>query len=179
MAQVKQATKTDGRPAATRQSGDLQINEDLAFQRRDWFAQRIGWGVLGLVLVAGLLGLTGSGPLSRVTRSDGGSLTVEYDRFVRHGSLANLTFRTRPGAVTDARIAIDRGFLVANDLQRLVPEPDTTRSRGDEIEFAYEVAPGGALNARWTFEPEDIGRHTTTVRLNDGAPVEIRQFTYP
>jgi hypothetical protein len=178
MAQVKVTTAADRSPRA-REPKDLQVQEDLAFQRRDWLAQRIGWGLLALVLLAGLLGLTGSGPLSRVTRADGRHLTVEYDRFVRHGSRANLTFRTEPGAVTEARITVDRRFLVDNDLQHLVPEPRATRSRGDEIEFAYEVAPGGGLNARWTFEPEAIGRHTTTVRLNGGPPVEIRQFTYP
>lgn len=171
----------DGRAVTARQSKELQVNEDLDFQRRDWLAQRVGWGVLTLLLLAALSGLTGSGPLSGVTRSDGQHFTLEYDRFVRHGARTIVTFRAAPEAIIDGRvrIVIDRLFFVANDVQRLVPEPTATRGRGDALEFVYEVAPGDGLTARWTVEPEKIGSHTTPVRLSDGPAVEISQFTYP
>ena len=43
----------------------------------------------------------------------------------------------------------------------------------------YSTQPGKGLQVRWIIEPDELGRHTTTFRLNDGPPVEIAQFTYP
>ena len=46
--------------------GDLEVGQDLDFQRREWAVQRVGWGAMALVILAALLGLFGSsGPLSR------------------------------------------------------------------------------------------------------------------
>ena len=182
MAQVKQAKHASGdRTLTAKQAKDLQVHEDIDFQRKDWLAQRIGWGAIALVLLAALAGVTGSGPLSRVTRGDGRYLTVEYERFVRHGARTTLTFRVAPAATTAGRvrIAIDRRFLVANDLQRVVPEPSTTRGRDQHVEFVHDVAAGEALQVRWTVEPEEIGKHSVSVRLDGGPPIEMSQFTYP
>lgn len=179
MARARQSQK--GSPGTAPQATGLEVDEDLVFQRRDWLAQRIGWVFIGVVLLAALAGLTGSGPLSRTTRSDGRHLTVEYDRFVRHGAKTAVTFRVAPEAVTQGRvrIAIDRRFLAANDLQRLVPEPSATRGRGNAVEFIYEVAPGAALQARWIVEPDELGSLSSPVRLNGAPALEIAQFTYP
>lgn len=182
MAEARQKQKSsDGGTATGRQAPGLQVHEDLVFQRRDWLAQRIGWTALGLMLLAALAGLMGSGPMSHTVRNDGRYLTVEYDRFVRHGARTAVTFRVAPQAVSDGRVrlAIDRRFLVANDLQRLVPEPSATRGREDTVEFIYDVAPGATLLARWTIEPDELGNLSSAVRLNGEPSVEIAQFTYP
>lgn len=52
-----------------RRVGELEIEEDLDFQRRMWRLQQIGWALLVLVVVAALLGLFGKGPLSRAVAS--------------------------------------------------------------------------------------------------------------
>src|SRR3712207_4138009 len=57
----------------TTRVGDLEVAEDLTFQRREWAAQRVGWVLLALVIAAALAGLLGRGPLSTTRReSDGG-----------------------------------------------------------------------------------------------------------
>ena len=66
------------------QKGALSLNQNLIFQKRFWRAQRIGWGVLTVALLAALLGVFGSGPLSHTTVSDAsGRLTITYERFAR------------------------------------------------------------------------------------------------
>jgi hypothetical protein len=181
MANARQTkSSTEERPATARSSKELEVHENITFQRRDWLAQRIGWGVICLILLAALAGLTGSGPLSSVTRTEG-PFTLEYERFVRHGARTALTLHVEPQAIAEGRvrIAVDRHFLVANDLQRLVPEPNATRGRDDAVEFIYDVAPGDGLQVRWTMEPDQLGRHSALVRLNDGPVLQIEQFTYP
>ncbi len=41
--------------------GDLEIDQDLAFERRQWSVQRVGWGVGALIIVAALLGCSAPG----------------------------------------------------------------------------------------------------------------------
>jgi hypothetical protein len=168
-------------PPATAGGGRLEVAEDLEFQRRDWFAQRVGWALLAALLVAALLGLTGSGPLSHATRTDGRALVVEYERFVRHGARTDWTMHVAPDGVVDgqARIRIDRRSLSAHDLQTVVPEPSRGTGRGDEVEFTFEADPRAGAQIHWSFEPDELGRHVTTVRLGDGPAVVVEQFTLP
>ena len=73
--------------------GELQIDEDMDFQHKEWIAERWGWRIMALVLLAGLLGLFGQGPLSDKTVQSG-SLLVQYGRFERlfkNGKVGRLT----------------------------------------------------------------------------------------
>jgi hypothetical protein len=64
--------------------GDLEIPEDLPFQRREWVAERVAWAVMALLIAGALLGFFGTGPLSRTTAGDeAGPLWLEYERFAR------------------------------------------------------------------------------------------------
>jgi hypothetical protein len=175
MATARQA-KTDAGSARAPRSRDLQINEDVRFQTRDWIAQRIGWGLLAALLLAGLLGLFGDGPLSRTTRTDGHGLTVEYERYVRHSSPTTITLSISAAASGRTRVTLDRAYLLAHDLQRVLPEPDRTMVDGDRVTFVYETPP---QTVRLRLEPDALGRHVTAVQLDDGPPVAITQFTYP
>ena len=46
----------------TTQREDLELETDESFQRNEWRIQRAGWIVWSLVIIAGLIGLLGSGP---------------------------------------------------------------------------------------------------------------------
>jgi len=46
------------------QREDLKLETDESFQRNEWRIQRAGWIVWSLVIIAGLIGLLGSGPRS-------------------------------------------------------------------------------------------------------------------
>jgi hypothetical protein len=54
--------------AEVQRHGDLEIQEDLPFQRREWLVERVAWGVMALLIVAALLGLFGTGPDDRWRR---------------------------------------------------------------------------------------------------------------
>ncbi len=41
--------------------GDLQINQDLDYQRREWTIQRVGWVVIGLIVCAAAPWASGPG----------------------------------------------------------------------------------------------------------------------
>ena len=52
------------RPPPADQATSLQIEEDLPLQERTWRFQRVGWAIMGLLLLSALAGLFANGPLS-------------------------------------------------------------------------------------------------------------------
>ena len=70
--------------ARTKKIDDLQIDEDMEFQRRSWIVQRIGWAIFALVILLAALGLFGDGILSDTKAGqEEGALWLEYPRFER------------------------------------------------------------------------------------------------
>ncbi len=79
------------RRAGVPRHGDLEIPEDLPFQRREWVAERIAWTVMALVVGAAVLGLFGSGWLSRSIAGDQGApVWLEYERYCLSGWLSRI-----------------------------------------------------------------------------------------
>ena len=95
-------------------SGDLEIAQDMTFQRRSWAVQRVGWGVVAVTIGAALLGLLGSGPLSRSTAVAPGAFAVEYERFVRELVAAERApiHAFEAGGKRDAEGGADEGAFV-------------------------------------------------------------------
>ena len=55
---------------------ELQIEQDMGFQRTEWVVQRAGWVGMALLILAALVGLLGRGPLSAaVARAGDGALS--------------------------------------------------------------------------------------------------------
>jgi hypothetical protein len=155
------------------------FDEHLQFQRREWLVQRIGWAFIAGLLVLALAGLFGNGPLShaRAASKEGGS--IEYERYVRSGSLTKLVMTPAAKAARGAsKIEITAKYLQGFRVEQVTPEPSAVLMHGDR--FIYEFA-ATVPDASITFnlEPESLGRHTAEVAIDGGAPLTIRQYTYP
>lgn len=155
------------------------IGEDLAFQRRNWRAQRVGWVLLGLLIAAGLAGLLGPGPLSDVSARDGERLEVEYERFVRHGSPSDIRVTIpRPGTKL-VRVAVSRDYLDAVWLMEILPTPMRVQAADSDVVYTFERLGSGPLEATFGIRPKALGTHEARIALDDGSRVSVRQFTYP
>ena len=122
--------------------GSLEIDQDLDFQKKEWRLQRIGWGIMALLIVAALLGLTGSGPLARATSGDAGALLqVEYSRFVRLDAPVTLEIEIAGEAVASHQVElrVERAYLQDISVEQIVPEPDEVRSAGEQLIFVFAV----------------------------------------
>jgi hypothetical protein len=161
----------------------LQIHEDMAYQRREWRVQRIGWAVMGLLLLAALAGLLGPGPLSDAAAGRaGGPLRVEYSRFERMQSPGELRIHVaaRLARTGTVRLRLNRGFVEKIDLVRLYPEPVSTDVDGNG--FTYEVGTSGAaapITAVVQYKYRAFGRMPVQVAVEDGAAVSFEQWVYP
>jgi len=163
--------------------GDLEIDEALEFQRREWVVQRVGWGAMLVLVVLALLGLFGTGVLSSATAGDGnGPISAGYERFLRHGGEAQLTFTVAPDQVSDGQIElwIDADYLSSMDIQRVTPQPEEVQTRGDRLIYVFTVTESSAPHEFvFSMRPQEIGRTSAQAGIVDGAEISFRQLVYP
>jgi hypothetical protein len=164
--------------------GEAEISDDLGFQRRAWIAERIGWVVIAIVLVAGGLGLLGStGPLNRASAGEaGGALQVEYARLTRHSAPTELqmTVAASADAADEVRIAISADYLAAVQVREVQPEPEHVELAANELVYVFPIAERGEpLAITFETEPRGYWLHRGSIRLADGDTLRITQFVYP
>ncbi len=162
--------------------GDLEVSQNLDYQRRMWAVQRVGWALMVLALLAALVGLVGDGPLSDASAGDGGALRVEYPRFARHRAPGTLEFRLTPGdgAQREARVWLNREYLRGVTVETVFPEPASVETGPEGITYVFTLAqPGQPATVIFNLMHETIGRQQGRVRLDDGEPVTFGQFIYP
>lgn len=162
---------------------DLEIDQDLQFQRRAWVVQRIGWIAMVLIILAGLAGLFGNGPLSTtIKRSADGVVRIEYDRFDRFDSPTALKIFTRPEAARgdELRIHLSRDYMQGVQIQRVVPEPEHTELDNGGITYVFRLArPAQEAAVVFHFKMDIVGPLSGQLRAGNAEPLTINQFVYP
>lgn len=163
--------------------GSLEIFEDLEFQRRSWFFQRIGWVFLSLVIVAALLGLFGPGLLNGATAgSREGSFWVEYPRFARWKSpmVVRVHLGAGQGTNGETRVWVSRSYLEAMAVQQVSPTPRTVVIGSDRHTFIFATDASGAPSAiTLHLKPDEFGSVHARAGLENGTGIALRHFIYP
>ena len=169
--------------ATVQRVGDLELEQDLAFQQWSWRVQRVGWSAMLAVVLAALAGLLGNGPLSSATAGPaGGPLRVEYQRLARHGAPTTLQFHLAPGAAPDgtARVWLDSAYLRGATVEGVFPEPESVRAGPDRMEYVFALArPGAPATITFQLQYESKWRQRGRAGLGDHALVPFAPFVYP
>ena len=163
--------------------GAMEIDADLAFQRRDWRVERAGWVVMLALVLAASAGLLGHGPLSdsRVQTAEG-SLTVEFDRLTRHSAPTTLRVGIGAGTARDgyARLWFDRAYLSEMQIEAIVPEPESAATADDRFIYTFRVAdPGRPAVVSFDLEPRATWLLRGRVGLENGPSLDFGQFIFP
>ena len=169
-----------------KRKGDLEIDENLDFQRRVWAFQRVGWVVMALVVLAALLGLLGPGLLSTSAKAENedANLSIrEYERFLRFFKPTDLRLQLDPGAATDgeARVWLDREYVEGFQVQKVTPEPESVEVGPDRLTYVFNVDEELDKPTAVTFnlQPQKFGRLQGQIGLEGEEPVSFGQFVYP
>ncbi|WP_349572664.1 hypothetical protein [Azotobacter salinestris] len=155
------------------------ITDQIAFQRRTWRFERIGFGVLLILVALALSGLFSGGPLSQQSSSSPERrLSVEYERFLRNGASSRvvLVARTRPAA--RATLRLDQAFLRAHTVESLQPQPLFARSYDGGLELVGQADEQGRLSIYLTIRPDSLGLVRNSAWF-EGERVVFTQFIYP
>jgi hypothetical protein len=103
-------------------------------------AQRVGWGLMLLLVLAGLAGLFGRGPLAHGRAGAAGDpIRLEYERVTRHQSPSQLRVFVAPAALAGdtARVWVDRRYLAGVDVELIDPEPVESTVEPDRVVYAF------------------------------------------
>jgi hypothetical protein len=159
----------------------LQISHNEAFQRREWAFQRVGWIVIGLLVIAGLVGLLGPGPFSGRTASGAdGALQVEYQRLahLEADDLISLTLAPEAVSGDSVNVEIDGHWVRAVDIQGISPQPQEEVETPYGLRLTFPVTPGAGVSVQINFRAQQIGSIDGGVRF-EGQTVAFDQFVYP
>lgn len=163
-------------------TSSLQLDQDEDSNRREWRFERAGWLLLATLVVAGLAGAFGDGPLTqREARADDGRTVVRYDRVVRVGAESMLSVIVTPGGPGDTvvTLSLDRAFVERAGVERVSPEPVEVRGTTTRLEYDFRLAADRSpLRADFVFSPTGPGRQRATVGTASGSLV-IPQIVLP
>jgi hypothetical protein len=174
-------------PQNPKSVAELEDPGHLAHQRREWTVERIGWGLLALLVFAALLGFLGQGPLtSHTTTSPDGSLRVEYYSVERYQAPAELSFQLQFQGDSDeprpetVELLIDRSFTDETTPDEIVPEPISVLARGKHLVHTFRVAglPGGERIV-YRYQHEEYGRFEHEFAVEGHEPLRITQWVLP
>ncbi len=163
--------------------GDLDIHQDLSFQRRSWIVQRIGWWILAAVGAGALLGLFGGGPFSGTVADDPSlPLTLVYDRFGRHHSPLVLRIRLKqiPASGDELAVWISQDYLQQVRIVRMMPEPRLTQLSSEGSTYRFPIAER-STGSTITIHLEAEGMGTIRGRLGPAPDrsLAFAQWIYP
>ena len=168
--------------ATVHRVGSLEISDDLKFTRLSWRIERIGWLGLAAVLVAGILGLLGSGLFSSTTSGEAGApLRVHFERFGHLGADDRLAVTLRPrvrGGVVS--LWIDDRYLDDVEIREIAPPPERIELQPGRKVYYFPVAEGADVVQVWfDLSYKKAGRLAGRFGMPEGPAVELKQFIYP
>jgi len=160
-------------------SGGLDIAEDMEFQRRSWKVQRVGWGVIGLIVAAAIAGWFGTGPLANA-HVQSAVFEIEYERFVRRHRATELTVRALAPAGSGAlRLVIDNHYLERAQISDIVPPPLRKEGGRQSTAFVFESRPAVPDRIVFRVKPEHAGPLEARIALDGGDTLAFHQFVFP
>ena len=155
----------------------LEIDEDIAFQRKEWVSQRVGVAVLFLTVIGALLGAGGmGGPLSHAEAADSeGAVRLEYERIVRRGATATmrLHLRAEPG---DVRFWVASPYFENVIVETVAPAPVLVSV--ERARHVYTIRAGASpVTVTLHVDHTTIGRIEGEVGLVGGPSTRFTQWS--
>jgi hypothetical protein len=152
----------------------LELPDEIDLHRIGWIAQRIGWAILFLILIAAVFGLFGSGLLSEKKLSaDGNSVT--FERFGRFQSPMTLEVFVKENRGL-ASISLPQSYLDHLELQQIQPQPSAAHINQQSVTFEFKTDQD--ISVRFYLIPETPGKLVTGITVNQSL-FSLSHFIYP
>lgn len=120
----------------------LQVTEDRAWQEKFWTAQRVGWVLMAVFIVAAIAGLTGMGGPLASARAELGGGTIDYPRITRWQADDQLQVRVSPTSPADVELTLSPEFVQLFAISSIQPEPAEVQATAAGHRFTFETEPG-------------------------------------
>ena len=163
-------------------NSSVDVETDRRGQELTWLITRVGWLFMLLLLIAALIGLTGSGgPMSR-TYVKAGSARIDVPRISRWASADHMTVEFGADTSGKAAVTVPMAFIDIFTIEAVSPQPRSVIATPDGHIFEFDFADGaGKRRAQFSIRadspapPTGIGRF----RVDDVAASEINVVVMP
>jgi hypothetical protein len=163
--------------------GSLEIAQDLDFQRREWRVQRIGWVAMALIILAALLGLTGTGVFAGgAAGGETGPLQLDYSRIDELEAPGHLAVQIGAEAASGEQVKlwIDRAYLDGIQIERITPTPDDVETTADQVVYEFRVDnPGEPMEVSFDLRHATFGLKRGSIGLAGGPALDFTQLVLP
>lgn len=170
-----------------RPSLDRSLDLELKGRGHHALYRRLGLGVLGLIVIAALLGVFGQESTTTVAAGRSAVLSVDAPPHLRGGLLFQARFEvTAKRRLAHPKLVLSSGWLNAMTLNTVAPTPLSQNSGESGLSMGFEALPAGHRLIVWTdwqVNPTNVGRRSEDVALFDGpepiATVERTVTVFP
>ena len=159
----------------------FEIEQDLAFQEREWRWERISWLVIALILIAALMGLFGHHPFARITSQTlNGQVVIDYERYGRYDSSAQIVIKSTPAYAHNnmVHVWLDAEYLDAINVISASPWPLRGEAREGERAFVFHTD-GRPFSVTLSIQFHSIGLVRGRVRVDEQEPLSLTHMVWP
>ena len=160
----------------------LEVSEDIAFQQKEWRAERIGWLLMAAIILLALLGFFGGGLISTTTKREPSGFQITYGRFDRLMNPSQISLQLPATAIQsgEARFWIDRQYLDAVQVETVLPVPDSVEVNGDRVFYVVKAAdPSQPVKVKIELWLQKSGLIRGQAGWEGGSPLTFTQFIFP
>ena len=145
-----------------------------------WRAQRVGWWLLGMFVVAAALGVFGNGPASSHRVADPRSqLTLEYERFTRIDAPTQMRVEIAPPAGTQAvELWLARDYAEHIEMEAISPPPASAAAGREALFYRFRVA-DGPTTITFAYKARKTGGVHAAIGLAGTPGIGFTQWVYP
>jgi hypothetical protein len=143
--------------------------------------QFVAWIVMTVLVVAGLSGVFGRGPLANATAASAdGAVRVTYERFVRFRTPTATTITLQGPFAGPVTVTFSQRELTIDPVQNVVPRPIAQRAVPDGVAFVFAPPPaGGPATIAFTEQPATLAAGHPTISVGNEAPFKLLRVVYP
>lgn len=165
----------------SKNKSELELDEDMRFQRREWRVVRFAWIFLGIILLVAAAGLTGKGLFSTRTLAEPGALlAIEFEPIIRIQAPTEMLLRISAAAGdSTVKLRLGREFIEGIEVTRFDPNPASVEAARDHYTYEFNRAPAQETLVRLTYEGARVGAVPLSVGLDSDHTYSAKQTFLP
>lgn len=157
---------------------DIDVRDKF---ERDWnWVEKFFFTVFILLIIAGLTGVLGDGPVGRqVVTMPGTPVQVTYDHFVRDRGQTQMIVEIKQPIPTDMLwLGFDQHFLDRGKINGSIPLAFETQASADGVQYAFKLGPDHRGRIVLTVEPQGIGPARGAISYG-ASKITLQQLVLP
>ena len=159
-------------------NNELQIEQDVDFQRKNWKFERAGWLFMLLFVLAAVAGLFGRGGViwnTSVAGDKNDGLEIKYSSFVRQQAPEELEINM---GGTETTLVVQSKDFNKIQINNVVPQPEKTESSADKITYTFPPQQTDR-SVNISYKAKEVGSAAFEISNGLGKKYSINQFIYP